>query len=239
MDDRPEILLISDGELDGFGGRLLLNAFRGRPVRTLEEATELASSHESLHAALLPTSFDFAGRAVDIERLRKSARSPRLRFVAAGDAPDDDARQRMGRAGVDFLLAEPITDSELRFVLNAAVWQSGKGDARRSPRVPTDLVARVHAGTGAKVASIYNLSVGGAFLETPRPSQEQAQVEVEIPLPSGMKRLRARVVLTNVAGNLKRENLPRGMGVQWVDAGLDERAALEAFVEEQMARFRP
>ena len=70
-------------------------------------------------------------------------------------------------------------------------------------------------------------------------NQERARFEVELPLPSGMLRLRAQVMLTNVAGNLKRENLPRGMGVHFLEISPDEKAALERYVDEQEARYRP
>jgi hypothetical protein len=242
LENRPEILLLSDsGELDGLGGRLLLNAFRGRPTRSLDEARELVAEQVDppIHAVVLPASLDFAGRAQELESLRKAARSVRLRYVAIGEEADAEARQAMDRVGVDYLLLEPVSDSQLRFVLNAAVWQPGKTDARRRQRIPTDLVARIHAASGMKVASVYNLSATGAFLETPRPNQEQARVEVEIPLPSGTLRLPARVTLTNVAGNLKRDNLPRGMGVQFTEVGPADKAELERYVEEQAARYRP
>ena len=41
------------------------------------------------------------------------------------------------------------------------------------------------------------------------------RVTVELPLPAGSIELPATVVSTNVTGNLRRENLPRGMGVRF------------------------
>lgn len=233
-------MIAKDGELDTLAGRLLLNAFRGRVVETPEAAAEIASARDpAIHAALLPTSFDFARKAEALEALRKAARSEGLRLVAVGSAPDEACRKAMRRGGIDFLLVEPVSDHELRFVLNYAVSPPSMKMARRAERVPTDLVARVHAATGMKVASVYNLSPGGAFLETPRPSQESAKVEVELSIDGTPMRLRAEVRYTNVAGNLKRDNLPRGMGVQFLDLTGDQQAALKRYCDRQTARYRP
>ena len=86
---------------------------------------------------------------------------------------------------------------------------------------------------------VYNLSVTGSYLETMRPSQGGIRVTVELPLPAGTLELPATVVSTNVTGNLRRENLPRGMGVRFENLSREVEAALLQYIEERTAAFRP
>ena len=233
-------MLSTDGTLDNLPGRLLLNHFRGRQTRGLEEAAELlASADPPIHAVAVSMDFDFARDGRALAALREKARSDRLQLVAVGDEPSAGQRSAMRRAGVDFLLVEPATDTELRFLMNQAVWDTSKGNARSETRVPTNLVARVHSPAGMKVASVYNLSTTGAYLETPRPTQERNRVEVELPLPSGGLRLPALVVGTNVTGNLRRQNLPRGMSVRFDNPSRGDASALAHFVDARVSSFKP
>jgi hypothetical protein len=64
-------------------------------------------------------------------------------------------------------------------------------------------------------------------------------VTVELPLPSGMLDLAGSVVSTNVTGNLRRENLPRGMGVRFEGLTAAQEGALLHYIEDRTAAFRP
>jgi hypothetical protein len=86
---------------------------------------------------------------------------------------------------------------------------------------------------------VYNLSTGGAYLETMRPSQVGIKVAVEMPLPWNTLDLEAEVVSTNVTGNLRKENLPRGMGVKFLGLSKSNEVVLAKYVDERAQAFRP
>ena len=241
MHEREDILVYSpEDELQELLGRLLLNHFRGRVAHDLDEAVRILETNEpTIHAAMLPVGLPFPEMGMDLGRLRDSARSRRLKLVVAGPRPGEAGLSDLRRAGIDFTLFEPSGDTELRFVLNQATHDDVAGERRDDLRVPTSLVARVHSPAGTKLALVYSLSRTGAYLETPRPSQESARIEVELPIPDESLTLAATVVSTNVTGNLKRENLPRGMGIRFEGVDEDEQLRLKAYIDDRAACYRP
>jgi hypothetical protein len=122
-------------------------------------------------------------------------------------------------------------------VVNRALHDATRLQVRGKLRVPTDLVARVHSAAGDKPALVYNVSTGGAYLETPRPTAQGGRISVTFPLQPDPVTLSARVISTNVAGNLQRPNLPRGMGIRFDDYPPEKAAALEKYVSERARSF--
>lgn len=177
------------------------------------------------------------GLKAAIKSLRRRASSRGILFVAFGPAPERDVRKALRSAGVTLALWEPIDEGVLRFQINRALNGEREDHGRVSPRVPTFLVARIHGGGRVKDAVVYSLSETGAFLETPRASMDGAHIEVEIRLPGEMLRLAARVVFSNVPGNLQRPNLPLGMGVHFEDVTRDQRKRLAEYVEDRMQQI--
>ncbi|MGI9432850.1 MAG: PilZ domain-containing protein [Myxococcota bacterium] len=239
--EREDILVYSpEDELQELLGRLLLNHFRGRVAHDLDEAERIVKENTpTIHAGIVPATLSLPSLGADLTRLRQGARSQRLQFVVAGARPSEEALAQLRSAGIDYTLFEPSGDTELRFVLNQATHDSVGGERRDDLRVPTSLVARVHSPAGTKMALVYSLSKTGAYLETPRPSQESARVEVEIPIPAGTLTLNATVVSTNVTGNLRRENLPRGMGIRFERLDEQEKLQLKAYIDDRAACYRP
>jgi hypothetical protein len=105
-------------------------------------------------------------------------------------------------------------------------------------RVPTNWPVRVTTGKREKHAKIYCVSAEGAFLATPRPSLPKALVHFSLPLPTGEVRLSGEVVMTNVPGNLVRENLPAGMGVRFTGYSREIERSLLAFTDERQLALR-
>jgi hypothetical protein len=209
-----------------------------RPVRaedTLAASLLIARLDRPVRAAIVPARFEFLDRASELARLASDAGS--LQYIATGkEVPPDDV-DGLRRDGVRFCLWEPFTESELRFVINRALYDTTRGEVRENTRVPTNLVARVRNGAGEKTAGVYNLSSSGAFLETQRSSVKGGNVRVVLPLAAGDLELPAVVTSTNVPGNLKRGNLPTGMGVEFVDLDGESRAALESLVAQRATSF--
>jgi len=241
VSERQTVLLLPlEARLDDLSGRLLLVHYRGRIASNLAEAERLLRSERPpIRAALIPSEPAVADLARALQALREASLGKLLRFIAVGPRPNDSMRQKLGFAGVDWALYDAFTDTELRFLLNQASHDGMKGERREESRVPTSLVAKVKTPTGTKVALVYNLSITGAYLETMRPSQVGMRVGVELPLPSCTLGLPAQVMSTNVTGNLRRENLPRGMAVRFDTPPPDAASALLQFVEDRSNSFRP
>jgi hypothetical protein len=241
LSERPTVLLLPlEGRLDDISGRLLLVHYRGRIVSSLPEAERLLQTEQPpIRAAILSSEPKLDGLAVTLRKLREASADGELKFVALGARPSESARQKLRSAGVDWALYDAFSDTELRFLLNQAYHEDDKGERREEPRIPTTLTAKVKSTTGTKVAMVYNLSSTGAYLETLRPSQVGVRIEVELPLPAGAIELPATVVSTNVTGNLRRENLPRGMGVRFESLTPEREGALTQYIEERAAAFRP
>jgi hypothetical protein len=240
LSERQTVLLLPlEGRLDDLSGRLLLVHYRGRVIADLKEAERLLRTEKpAIRAALVSSEPGVADLTRTLSTLRAAPPGGPLRFIAAGPRPPEALRQKLLNAGVDWALYDAFTDTELRFVLNRASYD-GTAERRDELRVPTTLVAKVKTTTGTKVAKVYNLSTGGAYLETMRPSQVGIKVAVEMPLPWNTLDLEAEVVSTNVTGNLRKENLPRGMGVKFLGLSKSNEVVLAKYVDERAQAFRP
>ncbi len=113
--------------------------------------------------------------------------------------------------------------------MNRALSNPDPDRERRCLRVPADWPVRLRVGTREKEARVYSVSATGAYLATQRPSLKNALVHLTLPLPAGSVTASARVVMTNVPGNLKRDNLPVGMGVRFTGTPSETVRAIEAF----------
>ena len=158
--------------------------------------------------------------------------------MAIGDRPGNHALKSLRELGARFCLWDESDDGGLRFVLNQALYDRTRGETRDELRVPTGLVARITSGTGNRVAVVYNLSTGGAYLETHRPMMPGAKAGVAIPLGGTELELRVEVVSANVPGNLQRPNLPLGMGVRFEEPDASARRRLEGFIRERAEEFK-
>ena len=235
--DRDPVLLIGLGD----GHNALAERLRKlgyRPVRAEEPAgaaLKLARVGRPVRAAILPMADGFPDRASELARLSQAAGG--MRFVVTGEPPAAGSADSLRRDGVRFCLWHPFTDGELRFVINRALHDSERGETRGRTRSPSDLVARVRNGAGERTTGVYTLSSAGAYLETQRSALRGGHVRLALPLPGGDIELTAKVVLTNVPGNLKRENLPLGMGVEFKDVGAEVQATLQQYTAQRARTF--
>lgn len=235
----PVLALGFGEEFDALAGRLLLLGFR--PVRatsTEDGVRALDRGGDAIRAVLLSVPHSLGDLGSALGGLRDHASSNGLCFVATGPGPGPRELEELGEAGVEFALWTPFEDAALRFVLNEAAQDARIAETRRAVRAPTQLLARVFSSAGQKAALVYTLSERGAFLETLRPTSAKGHVKVELPLPSGTLTVDARVVVTNVPGNLKKTNLPMGMGVEFIDVPDETRRALAECAESLADEIR-
>jgi hypothetical protein len=232
-----DVLLLGFGpKRHALAGKIFLLGPRAAFAETPAEALPIVRKG-AVAAALVSCEPAFKPDAPALRELRSAAPVAPLPLVVCGPRPDAAALDAFRRAGAAFALFEPFSHGELRFVINRACHRL-ESEERSEVRVPTDLVGSSESGTGRKPVSVYNVSLGGAFLETLRPTAVGGRLTLEIPLPSRTLRLKARVVSTNVPGNLQRPNLPMGMGVQFLDLRPEDARALAAYVEERSRAYR-
>jgi hypothetical protein len=236
MSQRYSVLLLEGpgGRLGDLAGRLGLLRIQALRAASSDDAARLLPGprHAPCRVACLAAAL--AHEPLE-PWLRVLARvTPALPVLVVGPRPGAEVRRRLRQAGLRLALWEPYDDGALRFQLNRALHDDGSDpDPRQEQRIPTPLIARVLVGDRMREALVYNLSVSGAFLETPRAALRGAEIELELPLPEEHVKLAAHVVYANVPGNLERPNLPYGMGVVF-DA--PSRAAIEAirrYVEQR------
>ena len=207
-------------------------------------AARVAKHDEPVRAALLPSGFALPQRGGELDQLQRAAGTGGIRFVAVGSKPRAEGEQRLRDKSVRLCLWTPFQERELRFVLNRALFDPtgsffgrDRNRVRHELRAPTSLGARIILSGREKPALIYNLSVGGCYLETLRPTLVGASVEVALPLPLGEFRVAGRVLLTNVPGNLERPNLPRGMAIEFLRLAPDVREAIQRYVLDRAKSY--
>ncbi len=234
----PALLLSRGARGQELATRLQQMGVRAFLAEDFAEAERiLGESNVPVTAALMDVDWIDGELKSAIKRLRRCGPSSGLTFLAFGPAPERAERKILRSAGVNLALWEPFDDGVLRFQVNRAITGDRDDHGREHTRVPTLMVARVQGGGRSKDAIVYSLSAGGAFLETPRASMDGAQVQVDLRLPGQTLTVPARVVFSNVPGNLQRPNLPLGMGVRFDELDRDQSKRIAEFVEERLRQL--
>ena len=217
--------------------RLGLRVVRGKTTDAAQDI--LDDPRYSIGAVVIPPDVPAADLGAALDSLQRDEADHALPILVSGPRPSDAACDELRTAGVDLALFDPVDDHTLRFQLNRALAEGSGGIAdRRALRVPADWPVRVRTGRRTKEARLYTLSSGGAFLATPRPSHRGSLVFLTLPLPSGPVEVGARVVMTNVPGNLVRGNLPLGMGVQFTGLAPESEGTIRDWTEQRATALR-
>jgi response regulator RpfG family c-di-GMP phosphodiesterase len=215
----PTVLVLdgNDAPRGALAIRLRRMGYRALRAKTPEEGFAIVEeTRNSVEAALIPPDLAVANLRAALESL--SFRSPRghLGYVLVGPCPPADSLAELRDAGVKLALWEPLDDARLRFQVNRALADAASALVRRDAmRAPLEMAAKVVQAGRAKEARVYTLSCGGVYLETPRPAMRGAAIDVELDLWPSPIRARGVVSYTSVPGNLRKDNLPLGMGVQF------------------------
>jgi len=95
----------------------------------------------------------------------------------------------------------------------------------------------IYSGTEEhKLMSNYtvNVSSGGVFIEADDILPVDTALEIKFKLPDNDNIItcNARVAWTNKPGQLRKDSLPPGMGIQFVDLSLDDLQAIRNFLKE-------
>jgi len=236
MARRGDVLLIDDVSDANLVQRLrTLPGLRVVRAATPDAVARLARLPEyAFRVALVSAEFPLPALEAAVEPLRQRLDEGDLVGLVFGERPAPEASESFEQLGFTLTLWQPFDDHTLRFQLNRAFLRGRRmGAARTELRVPMDCRARVSGGHRSKEAFVYSLSRRGAFLATPRPSATGARVEVNLMLPDRQLTLPARVMHTNVPGNLQRACAPIGMGVRFLDPSPHVQLELDRIVESR------
>ena len=215
----PTVLVLdgNDAPRGALVMRLRRMGYRALRAKTPEEAFALVEQpHHCVAAALIPPDLAVANLRAALESLSARAPSGSIGYVLTGACPNEEALAEMREAGVALALWEPLDDARLRFQVNRALAGfSAKELSRAEMRAPLDIPAHVIQAGRRKPARVYTLSSGGVYLDTERPAMRSASIQVELDLWPSPVCASGVVVYTSVPGNLRRNNLPNGMGVRF------------------------
>ncbi len=223
--ERSQVLLFGFGKAhDGLAGRIVVLGYRAQRANEIEAAVDLIRRQDQpVRVLMFPPDAPFANRTLDLRRMAELSGALGLRCIVSGPQPNAASLAALKRDGVRFALWEGFHDAELRFTLNAALYDDTRGQLRPAQRVPASLIARIKSTSGEKAGMLYNLSATGAFIETQRPNMPGGRITLTIEFSDGAVATPANVVFANVPGNLQKPNLPLGMGVKF--SGMSSAAA--------------
>lgn len=210
--------------------------FGVEPIRVadVDEAVGLLRSRSySLAGVMIPTSLPGAEITAALAKMR--AVEPLLPVMVYGKAPDARQRKALRSAGVLLALWDGYEEIVLRFQLNRLVCGEQISTARATRRAPAHAPVRILVGGREKHGTLYSLSEGGCFIETPRASMDGARLQLSFDLDGQRFELGGTVAFANVPGNLQRPNLPLGMGVRFEQAEAAQRTAIARVIESRLA----
>jgi uncharacterized protein (TIGR02266 family) len=143
-----------------------------------------------------------------------------------------EALDKCINAGCDEVLTKPIN----RSLFNALAKKYLKIQTRIEPRYSARL--KVRFGTEMEnVLSDYsvNLSTGGLFLATNSLLPEHTRLNIEFSLPDTESKIscHARVAWLNDPKSFFKENLPAGMGLQFINLTLNDMDAIRSYISSQ------
>ncbi|MCP5058135.1 MAG: hypothetical protein GY937_15625 [bacterium] len=236
------VLLLDVGHdsLAILAARISRLGFRTVRVKTPEEAIPvLADPRFSVHALVVPPDLPVANLKATLSALRLA--SPREALAVLVSLPrrtPKHDRERLARSGIDLALFDPIDAHTLRFQLNRGI--AGEIPARRERggrRAPSSHEVSLRIRRRRRPARLYTFSSHGAFLVCEAPALRKTRLELEFGIPGLPRRISSEVVMTNVAGNLSRVDLPHGMAIRFDGLEADHETALELLADKVLRRL--
>jgi CheY-like chemotaxis protein len=155
--------------------------------------------------------------------------SPRPGVLLITAFPSEEDRQKAERMGALGYLAKPTT---LRQILEALQPEPSAERRQQKPRSrcsgTATLVSPDSGSSGAFVWDVYNISPGGALLETKGPLPVGTELELLLDLRGRQVRVRARVARVQAPSWLE----VGGVGVEFLDPCADAAAVIRRVIEQ-------
>lgn len=158
---------------------------------------------------------------------------PELRnipIIMVTTAGKEDEKEKCRQAGCDDIMLKPIN----RRIFMETVRKFLKVVERAAPRLPANI--QVSYGKD-KLFTDYsvNLSTGGLFLETRCPLAPDELLTLKFQLPEMDREIccKGQVAWVNFANSPCDPSLPPGMGIKFLDLGLDDLQLLRKFLQTE------
>lgn len=234
------VMDVGQSSLAILAARINRLGFRTVRVKSPEEAIPvLADPRFAVHALVIPPDLPVANLRATLSALRLA--SPREALAILVSLPrrtPRHERERLAGSGIDLALFDPIDAHTLRFQLNRGI--AGEIPVRRernARRAPSSHEVSLRIRRRRRPARLYTFSQQGAFVVCEAPALRKTCLELELGIPGLPRRIASEVVMTNVAGNLSRADLPHGMAIRFDGLASDHEAALELLVDKVLRRL--
>ena len=234
MEDRRKILLVDDVELFR---ELQKTFFRRREVDLLvaengKEAYRQALRHrpDMNFMDLHMPEMDGDECCAKIKAHEQLSKIPVVMVTAAARENDID---RCKQAGCDAIIMKPINRQNFLETANNFLQMP----VRIAPRVRVDFpVSYGPPGQVVRVDSAFNISSGGVFVQTSDFFEIDTPLHVEFKLPNRKEMVNCpgRVAWLNHPDVSERQDVPVGMGVQFVGIDMDSLSSLREFINAEV-----
>ena len=224
VDGNPKDALTTGMILQNFG-------YSVTTVRSAEEALEFLSIAVP---AMVITEFILPGmNGIDLlGHMRRDSVISNIPVVVQTSHPDPSSRDRCLEAGCILYLKKPVRGEDLYRTVQSIVERT----PRKNVRVAAFLMASVDGtGTGAEFVTV--ISVQGMFVKTLHPRQVGTKHSVSFVLKKKIVRVDAEVLYAYRFGEGPAKD--PGMGMKFVTIESDDRALIEAYIQESFSAGTP
>jgi uncharacterized protein (TIGR02266 family) len=165
-------------------------------------------------------------------RIKADPKTSRIPVIIVTVSGKEDNLERCRQAGCDEIILKPINREH--FISCA------KKHLKVVERAQIRYVARLQIHFGKEASHLLadyaiNLSTGGVFLETTNLMEENTPLTAEFVLPhsNAVINCKARVAWVNDPNHMKNQNLPVGMGIQFLGLSEESLDAIRNYIREE------
>lgn len=143
---------------------------------------------------------------------------------------DDKLKKELLERGVKKIIKKPFTEADFLSAVN----QYNANDKRKKKRVIINMPAFYGFEDDMEKGVILDISEGGLFLAAERLLKTGAYLELKFLLPGTTRSFKVwcRVVWVNDENNKKKDNYPKGMGLEFVGLEKETIQAIRDFIKQ-------
>jgi len=151
-------------------------------------------------------------------------------MVTSSDNPID--AERCLQAGCSEVIHKPLSRDRLLDTCNKYIKLPGWSGKRTTIKTP---VTFSPSSDKTMTGSLFDISVGGLFIETKElfPVDTRLQLEFQLKQGSRFFRCQGRVAWVKMPGSQKKGDTPTGMGVEFIEINKLDIMAIQAWIRDQ------